>query len=160
MTQHCAVGVASPDHAPPPVEVTCILCQETAGDVAAQAKLFVQAVHVQRSAVLRTSSSSSPPLNLGSGASVCDCLLHATSVLFVCVCYNYLYTVHVCSRYVCVLAVYQHLSSFRFSAVKLDTLNAGANFSVGMYTSGCGHQMHALCWTRYIYILQHHKIRV
>lgn len=50
----CAVGV-SPllSHTPSPVEVTCILCQEETKDFASQERTFVQAVHVQRSSVLR-----------------------------------------------------------------------------------------------------------
>ena len=51
----CAVGV-SPlllGHTPKPVEVTCILCQEETKDFASQERTFVQAAHVQRSAVLR-----------------------------------------------------------------------------------------------------------
>ena len=50
----CAVGVVSLlDHTPPPRSLTCILCQEENKDTGSQEKPFVQAVHIQRSAVLR-----------------------------------------------------------------------------------------------------------
>ena len=50
----CAVGVVSLlDHAPPPRMLTCILCQEESKDTSSQEKPFVQAVFIQRSAVLR-----------------------------------------------------------------------------------------------------------
>ena len=49
-----AVGVVSLlDHIPPPRSLTCILCQEESKDTSSQEKPFVQAVHIQRSAVLR-----------------------------------------------------------------------------------------------------------
>ena len=48
------VGVASRiDHTPSPQEATCILCTEESTDIASQEKTFLQAVYVQRSAVLR-----------------------------------------------------------------------------------------------------------
>ena len=50
----CAVGVVSLlDHTPPPRSLTCILCQEENKDTSSQDKPFVQAIHIQRSAVLR-----------------------------------------------------------------------------------------------------------
>ncbi len=50
----CGVGVASRvDHAPSPQGATCILCQEESQEVGPLDKLFVQAIFVQRSAVLR-----------------------------------------------------------------------------------------------------------
>ena len=53
----CAVGVVSLlDHAPSPRSLTCILCQEESKDTNSQEKPFVQAVFVQRSAVLRRGS--------------------------------------------------------------------------------------------------------
>lgn len=49
----CAVGVASlVNHTPSPLHVSCILCQEGTPDFANQHKTFVQAVCVQRSAVM------------------------------------------------------------------------------------------------------------
>ena len=50
----CAVGVVSLlDHTPPPRALTCILCQEESKDTSSHEKPFVQAVFIQRSAVLR-----------------------------------------------------------------------------------------------------------
>ena len=50
----CGVGVASRvDRTQTPQEATCILCQEESKDISSDGKMFVQAVFVQRSAVLR-----------------------------------------------------------------------------------------------------------
>ncbi len=60
----CGVGVASRvDHTPSPQEATCILCQEETKDISVSDKLLVQAVYVQRSAVLRRGE----PLDTPSG---------------------------------------------------------------------------------------------
>ena len=58
------VGVSSlMGHAPSPMEVTCILCQEETKDFSSQERTFVQAVHVQRSCVLRKC----PPVDTNRG---------------------------------------------------------------------------------------------
>ncbi len=50
----CGVGVVSRvNHTPSPQEATCLLCQEESQETGLMDKLFVQAVFVQRSAVLR-----------------------------------------------------------------------------------------------------------
>ncbi len=38
------------------------------------------------------------------------------------------------------------------SAVEWDVLSARADLLRGVYTSGCGHHMHAECWRRYMHI--------
>ncbi len=94
----CAVGLASLlYHAPSPVPATCILCQEETKDFANQTKPFVQAVHVQRSAVLY-------------------CGEERNNVQDIC---NY---------------------------SKTDFISSRADLPHGVFTSGCGHHMHAECW--------------
>ncbi|CAI8057989.1 E3 ubiquitin-protein ligase UBR2, partial [Geodia barretti] len=83
-------------------EETCILCQADSKDAAVQDKVFVQAVCVQRSCVLRQSSTECSPADV------------------------------------------KELDT------KCDYLAARADQPLGMFTSGCGHHMHADCWKRFI----------
>lgn len=85
-------------HDPFPVPSTCILCQEETKDFASQEKPYVQAVYVQRSAVLRKREQEEE-----TDGNIC---------------------VH---------------SDMDFISSREDLLH-------GMFTSGCGHHMHAECW--------------
>ncbi|XP_064402875.1 E3 ubiquitin-protein ligase UBR2-like isoform X2 [Halichondria panicea] len=92
----CGVGVVSRvDHTPSTQEATCILCQEETKDIGLSDKLLVQAVYVQRSAVLRRGE----PLDKPIGE---------------------------------------------------DFLLSRANVPHGLFTGGCGHYMHADCWTGFL----------
>ena len=85
-------------HVPTPIPATCILCQEETKDFASQEKPYVQAVHVQRSAVLNTAMQEK-----STDKDICD--------------YS-----------------------------KADFISSRADLPHGVFTSGCGHHMHAECW--------------
>ena len=107
------------DRVTEPREVTCILCQADGKDSDAQDKAFVQAVCVQRSCALRRGIDPSDIEDLTAGGDVTPSAM-ATSILF----------------------------AFCLFYIDFDYLTARADHPLGVYTSGCGHHMHAECWKR------------
>lgn len=111
------------DRPPESIDMTCILCQAGTKDSASQEKVFVQAVCVQRSCVLRrgdcTEVKELDTSKTGLASSLSSLWSHHVSFVSVCV-----------------------------FLVDFDYLAARADHPLGVFTSGCGHHMHSECWRK------------